>query len=260
MKRTANFFLIVVSLLLCTISYSQSIEMDHLKPSIEVSHDAGDPGIVVGYYNAGGQKLGYHVSVTDRSENETIRLFGGNQSERPELTFYNRFTGDETIIFAADGYGSQQDLGRIITDQLEIKAGSDLAEYFDILGEGEVKAGMLAAIDPVEMGKLTLTSQAYDSKVAGIVSGANGLATGMFMGQQNSIADGAHPIALTGRAFVYTTEENGEIKPGDLLTSSSTPGYAMRVKKRKKAAGAIIGKAMSGRDENGFVLVLINLQ
>lgn len=257
MQRFRIFFFAAI---LSFTASAQSIEIDHLKPSLEVSHAPGDIGIVVGYYDPGSQQIGYQVSVSDRSNNETIRLFGGNQGNAPHLSLYSRYSGDRTIAFFADGYGNQGELGRVITDQLEIKAGSDLAEYFDILEDGDVQPGMLAAIDPVEMGKLTLTTQSYDPRVAGIVSGANGLATGMFMGQQNSIADGAHPIALTGRAFVYATKENGDINPGDLLTSSSTPGYAMRVKKRKKAAGAIIGKAMSGMDENGFVLVLINLQ
>ena len=35
-------------------------------------------------------------------------------------------------------------------------------------------------------------------------------------------------IALAGRTPCKVTDENGPIHPGDLLTSSSTPGHAMR--------------------------------
>jgi hypothetical protein len=81
------------------------------------------------------------------------------------------------------------------------------------------------------------------------------------MGQEGSIADGQYPVALAGRVYVMATHEGGFIRPGDLLTSSSTPGKAMKVKKLRKAQGAIIGKAMTSLDsEDGMVLVLVNLQ
>ncbi len=35
-------------------------------------------------------------------------------------------------------------------------------------------------------------------------------------------------LALTGRVPVKITGENGAIEPGDLLTTSSTPGHAMK--------------------------------
>ena len=35
-------------------------------------------------------------------------------------------------------------------------------------------------------------------------------------------------LALMGRVPVKATAENGLIRPGDLLTVSSKPGYAMR--------------------------------
>jgi len=42
---------------------------------------------------------------------------------------------------------------------------------------------------------------------------------------------------------------------------TSTPGYAMRVNDYGKAAGAILGKAMTGLSEGkGMVLVLVTLQ
>jgi NAD(P)H-hydrate repair Nnr-like enzyme with NAD(P)H-hydrate dehydratase domain len=53
---------------------------------------------------------------------------------------------------------------------------------------------------------------------------------------------------------------NGKIEPGDFLTTSNTPGHAMRVTDSGAASGAIIGKAMTGLDSGkGLVLVLVNL-
>jgi hypothetical protein len=82
----------------------------------------------------------------------------------------------------------------------------------------------------------------------------------MLMSQSGSIADGDYPVALTGRVYVFACAEAGEIVPGDLLTTSSRPGYAMKVTDYQKAQGAVIGKAMTSIDENGYVLVLVNLQ
>ena len=54
----------------------------------------------------------------------------------------------------------------------------------------------------------------------------------------------------------------GEISPGDLLTTSPTPGHAMVVKDYPRAQGAILGKAMQGlgKDQRGQILVLVTLQ
>ena len=149
---------------------------------------------------------------------------------------------------------------RIVTDVLQIKGGSDLCEGFEVEDEIEVIPGMLVSIDPTGKGSLQITKEKYDKKIAGIVSGANGVNPGMIMNQEETIASGSQSIALAGRVYVYANSEGGNIQPGDLLTSSSTPGYAMKSNHAKKSQGAIIGKAMTTVDENGFVLVLVNLQ
>ena len=71
-------------------------------------------------------------------------------------------------------------------------------------------------------------------------------------------ARGGKNVALTGRVYVLADAGNGAIKPGDLLTSSPTPGRAMKVTDYPKAQGAILGKAMTGLSEGkGMVLVLV---
>ena len=81
------------------------------------------------------------------------------------------------------------------------------------------------------------------------------------MGQTGSIADGKHPVALTGRVYCKVDASFGAIRPGDLITTSDTPGHGMRVGDHDQAQGAIIGKAMTRLDEGtGLVLVLVSLQ
>ena len=98
------------------------------------------------------------------------------------------------------------------------------------------------------------------SSTAGIVSGAGGIRAGLRLGQKG-VLDGETPVALSGRVYVRACEENGVVRPGDLLTSSSTAGVAMRATDATRSHGAILGKAMTGPDaETGLVLVLVNLQ
>ena len=99
-----------------------------------------------------------------------------------------------------------------------------------------------------------------DSSISGVVSGANGVQPGLQLHQEGAI-EGGENVALTGRVYVQADASFGAIKPGDLLTTSDTPGHAMRVQDHARAQGAILGKAMSSlKDGKGMVLVLVSLQ
>ncbi|MDO8631651.1 MAG: hypothetical protein Q7R41_14285 [Phycisphaerales bacterium] len=178
--------------------------------------------------------------------------------------------------------------GRTRTKSLEIVGGADLAEPFEVRvvddpiraatvreragseatdgrrDEGmKVEPGMVVVIDSDHPGALRVSAQPYDRKVAGVISGANGLATGMIMrAEGDAAADGRYPLALSGRVWCRCDASQGAITPGDLLTTSATPGHAMRVADDKDAPrGCIIGKAMTPLSEGkGLVLVLVNLQ
>jgi hypothetical protein len=187
----------------------------------------------------------------------TAVYLDGDSSDGGLIGVYNA-SGTRTITLDGDYSGD----GRIITQELQITGGSDLSEQFDIKGaEDTVKPGMLVSIDPTRPGKLLISNASYDKKVAGIISGAGGVKPGMMMGQEGSQANGDHPVALTGRVYCWADASNGAIEPGDLLTTSSTPGHAMKVSDHNKALGAIIGKAMTSLKEGkGLVLVLVSLQ
>jgi hypothetical protein len=152
---------------------------------------------------------------------------------------------------------------------LQINGGADLSEHFEVKGTAEdgstasmpIQAGLAVSIDPDEPGKLVLSSQAYDRKVAGIISGAGGVRPGMLMSQSGLVSDGDHPLALTGRVYCWADASYGPIAPGDLLTTSDNPGHAMKVTDHAKAQGAVLGKAMTAlKQGKGLVLALVTLQ
>ncbi|MEK7833385.1 MAG: hypothetical protein AAB401_20005 [Acidobacteriota bacterium] len=153
---------------------------------------------------------------------------------------------------------------------LQITGGADFAENFDVRTSGsndanssapEIQPGMVVAIDPINPGKLELSRRAYDRRVAGIISGAGDVKPGMMMGQTGTLADGKYPVALSGRVYAWVDATRGAVRPGDLLTTSPTPGHAMKAGNSAKAQGAIIGKAMTElKSGKGLVLVLVTLQ
>src|SRR5678815_3667525 len=73
--------------------------------------------------------------------------------------------------------------GPAMVRTLQILGGADLAEPFNVHSEEDkaVQPGMVVTIDPANPGELRLADQPYDSKVAGVISGANGLNPGMVM-------------------------------------------------------------------------------
>jgi hypothetical protein len=151
--------------------------------------------------------------------------------------------------------------GSISTTILQIRGGADLAEPFDVNGE-DIQPGMVVSIDTANPGRLLPCTEPFDRKVAGIISGAGGVATGLSMGHEGTIADGKHLVALTGRVYCLVDASTAAIEPGDMLTTSSLRGHAMRASDLDGSRGAVIGKAMTNlaKGERGLVLVLVNLQ
>jgi hypothetical protein len=141
---------------------------------------------------------------------------------------------------------------------LEI-TGADLAEKFPTTET--LEPGTVVEIDPDNPGHLRKARGAYNTRVAGVVAGANGLSKGIILGNLEG-SENHTPIAISGRVWVYADATQEAIEPGDLLTTSDTPGYAMKASDPSRAHGAVLGKAMTRleKGKTGMVLVLVNLQ
>ncbi len=65
-------------------------------------------------------------------------------------------------------------------------------------------------------------------------------------------------VALLGQVECKATIENGSIVAGDLLVTSSKPGYVMRADMEKLKPGMIVGKALEGLEKDeAKILVLV---
>ena len=208
-------------------------------------------------FDDGGEFAMFEPGVGEMVEIVTTEL----GTDGAQMTLRNT-AGQATIILDAE-FNAGGD-GRITTEVLQITGGSDLSEQFEIqagLANVQPQAGYVVSIDVANPGELVVSGRAYDRTVAGVVSGAGGVKPGMLMGQTGSAADGRFPVALTGRVYVWVDAGYGAVQPGDLLTTSDTPGHAMVVSNHDQAQGAILGKAMTALPEGrGLVLVLVTLQ
>lgn len=170
----------------------------------------------------------------------------------------------EGLIFKNDA-GTQ--IGHFCADSSGLEAfgliwnatSTDLAENYSD-ADNNLEPGDVVVFDERKLApKATKKSgSAYSSFLMGIVSTDPG-----FLMSDVAEADGAtdlvnpKPIALAGRVPTKVSSENGPIKIGDHLTSSSKPGVAMKASQ----AGPIIGMALEDYDGAGVakILVFVNL-
>jgi hypothetical protein len=136
---------------------------------------------------------------------------------------------------------------------------ADCAEDFDIVpGAAEIEPGTVMVIDAD--GRLSPSTEPYDRCVAGVVSGGGNLKPGIVLGRQPET--GARlPIALTGRVWCRVDASTAPIRTGDLLTTSSIAGLAMKAIEPARAFGSVIGKALGRLDSGqGLIPILVALQ
>jgi hypothetical protein len=136
--------------------------------------------------------------------------------------------------------------------------GSDLAELIEVEGSfTSFEPGDVLVISDDKDRAAALSSQPYSTSVMGIYSTKPG-----FIGSSHPMSekfDSEIPVAITGIVPCKVSTENGAIKRGDLLTTSSTPGYAMKATDPK--IGTVLGKALEPLETGkGKIEALIILQ
>jgi hypothetical protein len=138
-------------------------------------------------------------------------------------------------------------------------ANADCAEDFDIAAVDLIEPGTVMVLGDDD-GALYRSQQPYDKRVAGVVSGAGDYKPAIVLDKRGS-ADDRKPIALLGKTYCKVDARYGSIQVGDLLTTSASPGHAMKAADPSKAFGAVIGKALSPlRNGRGLIPILIALQ
>lgn len=150
--------------------------------------------------------------------------------------------------------GSQQS-----TAWTGVLCGGDYAEDMRAQKQRELyEPGDVLALTSDDSSDVQKSSEPYSTMVAGIYATKPGV-----VGLRDAVAKSTSnvPMAMVGVVPTKVTAENGPIHKGDLLVSSSTPGYAMKGTDRGRMLGAVLGKAMGSLDSGeGVIEVLVTLQ
>lgn len=139
--------------------------------------------------------------------------------------------------------------------------GGDYAESVDVDGDKkDYEPGDVMVIDPDHPGHFLMSSEPYSSLVAGIYSTKPGY-VGRRQTTDPKLSTTEIPMAMVGIVPTKATTENGPIKVGDLLVTSSIPGYVMKGTDHDKMPGTIVGKALASlKSDTGVIEVLVSLQ
>lgn len=198
------------------------------------------------------------VAGIELSANSNVAaVYGEQRGNGPGVTGIAKGNGAGIYGQSAQGPAGFFQGNVVVTGDVQL-SGADCAEQFDVAGAVQLAPGTVVVID--QQGGLGESREAYDKKVAGVVSGAGECKPGVILDARPS--QGARvPVALVGKAYCNVDAQYSPIAVGDLLTSSPTPGHAMRANDPLKAFGSVIGKALQAKKEGrGMIPVLVALQ
>ena len=201
--------------------------------------------------NRGGTNL-WEIGVDDDFGSGGLYVFGGDAVRFGIMANGNVGIGTTNPSAMLHVAGNVQVDGNIAAKY------QDVAEW--VKSAEDLPGATVVIIDPREPNLVTISNNAYDTRVAGVVS----LKPGLLLGE-----GGEHKtkVAHSGRAKLKVDSGYGAVAIGDLLVTSPTPGYAMRSQPVDVGGvtihrpGTLIGKALEPLQEGrGEILVLLMLQ
>ena len=122
---------------------------------------------------------------------------------------------------------------------------ADLAENY--LADAEYEIGTVICLGGAK--EITQSTTKGETSVFGVVSENPG-----FLMNKDLTGDFVTPVALTGRVKCKVI---GRVKPGDMIVSSSIPGYGMT--NSNPGVGTVIGKALEEKttDDKGVIEIVV---
>jgi hypothetical protein len=199
----------------------------------------GTAGLMVGAYGPGSGRPGW-IAIRDANGKDSVYLDG----DKGQISLRDQ-SGNDSI--RVDG-----ESGDIVLQN------ADCAEEFERAPGVTVPAGSVVVIN--EEGRLEASRLPYDRTVAGVVSGAGECRPALLLDKKPGHQERL-PVALVGRVYCRVDARHAAIQVGDLLTTSSTLGHAMKATDPTRAFGSVLGKALRPLvTGTGLIPVLVALQ
>jgi hypothetical protein len=227
---------------------------------IGVRGDSGARGVVgtlnggscPGSYGVGGCG-GVNDGVFALSANNGVdaissHAFGGNTAA---AVLANNTGGGDIFIGEANStkVARIDSTGKGFFDGGTQNSGADYAESIHAVNRSKLHPGDVLAIAPGHGYAVSRSTRPYSTLVVGVYSTKPAVLAVGSHGADASLA-GQVPVAMMGVVPTRVTAAGGAIRPGDLLTTSRVPGYAMRARSALVHGiaiypqGTIVGKAL----------------
>jgi hypothetical protein len=216
----------------------------------ESSHFTGN-GLVIDLGNVGSGSgdfaSGNFISLKNSGTQKFHIDSGGNMF----ATLAN--SGTEAVCHAgSEGVTDDQITdcsGAPVQDYAEMYPVASGITYGDVVSIGTKD---VAIKDGIPIKQLVKSAKPYDEQVIGIVSNNYNdfTSTGYHVIDPS---ENPMPVALNGRVPVNLSLENGSVQPGDFVTTSTIPGFAMKANQ----PGWVIGEVLSGLNDQGQVMVYV---
>jgi hypothetical protein len=201
-------------------------------------------------------------NAVDISNSSSIATFyAANSGSGPVVAAHS--TGSGALFRGTIGLASTvfevRNNGEVRSD-VGFNIPADFAEAIEVDGGRErYEPGDVLVVCSHRSRAVGLSTEPYSTRVAGVYSSKPGVTASMH--PMDGLRNEEIPVAILGIVLCKVSAENGPIQPGHLLTTSATPGHAMRAAPRLVTTGSILGKALepllSGR---GLIQILVLLQ
>ncbi len=204
------------------------------------------PGLALKYTSGTAQIFGYDYANT-APKNLILQYPGGNVG-----------IGTANPNYRLDVNGTAHVTGDMTVDGNLSAKYQDVAEWVE--SSQALTAGTVVVLDQTKSNQVIASSQAYDTRVAGVIS----LQPGITLGEKS---ESKVLVATTGRVRIRVDASRGAINIGDLLVTSNVQGTAMKSQPidvggiQIHRPGTLIGKALEPlASGTGEILTLLSLQ
>jgi hypothetical protein len=201
----------------------------------------------------------FRAKAASASSNDTIATFENNSA----IQMIVRANGNVGIGTTSPTEKLHVGGNVKITGDIEVTGNikakyQDLAEWVE--SSQQLPVGTVVILDPEKSNQVIASTNAYDSRVAGVISLKPGVALG-------EAGEGRVLVATTGRVRVRVDATISPINIGDLLVTSDKEGVAMKSLPVQIGGvsihrpGTLLGKALEPLAQGtGEILVLLSLQ
>lgn len=232
-------------------------------PCLYTQSNGGD-GAIIAVKTGTGNSAGFYIANTS---NSGVAIDASTDGTGNVMNLNHQGVSGDIALFRSSGLPKARidKTGQGFFNGGTQNSGADVAELFDVEGpKSQYEPGDVLVISETTDRTAEKSFAPNSTKVAGVYATKPGVT--LTEKDMNESTDALVPMGVIGVIPTKVCLENGPIKRGDLLVTSSSPGKAMKAIAEKGdgiyPAGVILGKALENYDGtgSGLIKVLVNVK